>query len=71
MWRLPTIRELKVISDMSAQGKLTALNLPAVSYWSATARSTGTTVWYVNFSSNNAGNASFFDCYYVRCVRDL
>ena len=71
MWRLPTIRELKVISDMSAQGKLTALNLPAVSYWSATARSTGTTVWYVNFSSNNTGNASFFDCYYVRCVRDL
>ena len=56
---------------MSAQGKLTALNLPAVSYWSATARSTGTTVWYVNFSSNNTGNASFFDCYYVRCVRDL
>ncbi|WP_288488038.1 DUF1566 domain-containing protein [uncultured Alistipes sp.] len=71
MWRLPTIRELRVISDMSAQGKLTALNLPAVSYWSATARSTGSMVWYVNFSSNNAGNASFFNRYYVRCVRDL
>ena len=71
MWRLPTIRELKVISDMSAQGKLTALNLPAVSYWSATARSTGSMVWFVNFSSNNTGNIGIFTRYYVRCVRDL
>ena len=70
-WRLPTIRELKVISDMSVQKKLTAVNLPAVRYWAATFRTDGDLVWFVDFRYNSASHLAKYDRFYVRCVRDL
>ena len=71
-WRLPTIRELMVISSMRLQGKLTAVNLPAGIYWSAAGyESYELRGWGSSFSSNSTGAYFKSDRYNVRCVRDL
>ena len=66
-WRVPTIRELKLIYDM--KDRLPGANLPAAGYyWSATQNVLG-----VNFSN---GNVSFYNPENgsgksLRCVRDV
>ncbi len=71
-WRLPTIRELMVISSMRLQGELTAVNLPAGIYWSAAGyESYEFRGWGISFSSNSTGAYFKYDRYNVRCVRDL
>lgn len=70
-WRLPTIRELRLIYALRSE--LTSANLPSSDcYWSATERSSNSNyVWYVRFTGGltNYDNKSYG--YRVRCVRDL
>ena len=69
-WRLPTIRELKLIYAL--QYELTVGSFS--SYWSATAPSHHTkTIWYVSFD-NGKEDCNWDKAYgglHVRCVRDL
>ncbi len=71
-WRLPTIRELKLIYDF--RFKFTN-NFPLLSYfnWSATKDNrSNSTVWLIDFSSYDDVTASSkSSTYVVRCIRDL
>ena len=71
-WRLPTIRELRLIYALRSE--LTSANLPSSNgYLSATdGRSNSDYAWVVYFSGggSNAG-ANKSSNYRVRCVRDL
>lgn len=69
-WRLPTQRELILISVMKDQFS-GITGLASASYWSATEYST-TSAWYFGFSTNYTNYATKTNtAYYVRCVRDL
>ena len=75
-WRLPTISELQVISDMRFQKKLTAVNLPAGKYWSATGYASnelrGCNIQLGSTSTVSSFGYDFkYDRCNVRCVRDL
>lgn len=71
LWRLPTIRELKLIIDK--KNLLILSSLPANGYyWSATECSPDNgDAWYVSFSYNNPHNCNKNSINPVRCVRDL
>ena len=73
-WRLPTLRELKLIYDNKAQ--LTSANLPTDSragYWSATEYSSisSNAVWNADFSNGTTYRDNKSGYTRVRCVRDL
>jgi len=66
-WRLPTVRELKLIYDK--RSVLTSANLPNSNYyWSATGI-TSSSAWRVLFSSGTVTSSNSANR--VRCVRDL
>ena len=73
MWRLPTIRELQLISNMRLQKKLTAVDLFAENYWSATYNTdyNADGAWSMAFDFHLPGRSYRYNRYYVRCVRDL
>ena len=67
VWRLPTMRELKLIWDRKSD--LTSANPPSDGYyWSATKSNDGT--WDVIFQTGQSSNGSRLATLYVRCVRD-
>lgn len=71
-WRLPTVRELKLIYDKKSE--LTSANLPSTSYyWAATgAGSTGSAAWYVYFADGKTGSTNHsYSSGRARCVRDI
>ena len=70
-WRLPTVRELKLICDKKQA--LPAANLPSSNYyWSATGHSSFSAyAWSVNFNNGSTSYDSKNGSLYVRCVRDL
>lgn len=69
-WRLPTVRELKLIYDMRDQ--LASADLPTQGvYWAYTEFSSASTgsAWAVSFSSGNPSSETKTNTYRVRCVR--
>lgn len=72
-WRLPTIRELRLI--YAFRYELGTFDMSAMStvYWSATeSGSDSSYAWYVVFGSGNTGcKYSKTSNYRVRCIRDL
>ncbi len=69
LWRLPTIRELKLIRDR--KGELTSANPPESGYyWSATNLANENGAWDVIFQSGAASKGSRIATLRVRCVRD-
>ena len=69
-WRLPTVRELKLIYDMRDQ--LASADLPTQGvYWAYTEFSSASTgsAWAVSFSSGNPSGETKTNTYRVRCVR--
>ena len=70
-WRLPTIRELKLIYDMKA--RLSGdLNLRYSNHWSATQKDwNGSTAWRLNMANGGIYLSDKTTLYTVRCVRDL
>ena len=70
-WRLPTIRELRLIYALRSE--LTSANLPSsYRYWSATEDySTSKYAWSVDFTGDGAYRDLKGDNHRVRCVRDL
>lgn len=68
-WRLPTVRELRLIYAL--RNELSDAKLSANAYWSATEHSdSGLKPWLVDFKTGYTNNAAY-DSYFVRCVRDL
>ena len=69
-WRLPTVRELRLIYDMKAE---LAVVIPNLSYLSVTEYSIMTNiVYYVSFTNGYCGVTGMsMKTYRVRCVRDL
>ena len=69
-WRLPTVRELRLIYDMKAE---LAVVIPNLNYLSVTEYSMMTKiVYYVSFTNGYCGVAGMsMKTYRVRCVRDL
>jgi len=66
-WRLPTIRELRLIYALRNELILDFL----ARYWSATEiNNVSVSAWHVDFSTGRSGATKNLDCY-VRCVRDL
>ena len=71
-WRLPTVRELKLIYDKKSE--LTSASLPSSGYfWAATgAGSTGSAAWYVSFADGTASTTNHsYSGGRARCVRDI
>ena len=70
-WRLPTIRELRLIYALRSE--LTSANLPSSSfYWSATGYSSySLNAWNASFTGGRTGSNIKSNGYPVRCVRDL
>lgn len=70
-WRLPTVRELKLIYDKRAE--LTVLNLPPDPIYWATSEygSSGQSAWFVNFSNGYTDMLTKNSIFRVRCVRDV
>ena len=70
-WRLPTVRELKLIYDKRAE--LTVLNLPLdPTYWATSEYgSSGQSAWFVNFSNGYTDMLTKNSIFRVRCVRDV
>ena len=76
LWRLPTVRELRLISDKKSM--LTATNMPpddsdtyAYAYATATIRQTDFLAWHVVLKGGNTNYAQMYWSKSVRCVRDL
>ena len=73
LWRLPTVRELKLVFDMMNQ--MSAAYRPATTvYWTATETSEdGDAAWRGRFDAgaNDPYNFSKANGARVRCVRDL
>ena len=69
-WRLPTVRELRLIYDMKAE---LAVVIPNLNYLSVTEYSMMTKiVYYVSFTNGYCGVTGMsMKTYRVRCVRDL
>lgn len=68
VWRLPTMRELKLIWDRKSE--LTSANPPSDHYyWSATMSNDGT--WDVIFQTGQPSNGDRNAKLRVRCVKDL
>ena len=70
-WRLPTIRELRLIYALRSE--LTSANLPSSNdYWSATEYSSGSNdAWLMLFTDGSTSNGNKSSNSRVRCVRDL
>lgn len=74
-WRLPNVKELKSIADMTTLNPaINATYFPATVvswwYWSSTTYAGGTWVaWGVGFYGGGAGGYYKTNAYYVRCVR--
>ncbi len=73
-WRLPNIKDLKSIADMTtANPAINATYFPntqSSNYWSSTGYAPNTTnAWDVSFSDGNTNANNKTSTYYVRCVR--
>jgi hypothetical protein len=74
-WRLPTVKELLSISDITTQDPtidiVTFPNTPSDNFWSATQFSSqSTSAWYVSFFSDVPFPTDSGTPAYVRCVSD-
>jgi len=71
-WRLPTVREMRLIYDMRDQ--LTSATLSSENaYWTATVGTSTSKgyAWVVPFSNGNPSKDNTSDTRSVRCVRDI
>ncbi len=70
-WRLPTVRELRLVCDKKSM--LTAANMPFSNggYTTATMKQTDFLAWYVIINGGNTNYEQLERVKSVRCVRDL
>jgi hypothetical protein len=73
-WRLPNVKELKSIADMTVYSPaINATYFPntqSSTYWSSTTCAPNTTyAWYVLFTNGSTTNYNKTNTGYVRCVR--
>lgn len=73
-WRLPNVKELKSIADMTTVSPAINTtyfpNTISSYYWSSTTYAGGATnAWYVNFLDGNTNRPDKINTFYVRCVR--
>ena len=73
-WRLPNVKELKSIADMTTSNPaINTTYFPATAgslFWSSTSYAQGTTfAWYVNFGSGVTNGTNKLNTIAVRCVR--